>query len=100
MQGLSLDLYYQFTNTKEEDLRSQMEKEAYRNVLYRLMLEKISEEEEIKVSKKEVDAHVDELSENFGMKKEDFLSNFGGTDMIEYDLKIRKTIDALKELNK
>ena len=35
MQGISLDLYYQFTNTSEKDLKSQMEKEAYKNVLYR-----------------------------------------------------------------
>ena len=33
MQGISLDLYYQFTKTTEEDLRNQVEKEAYSNVL-------------------------------------------------------------------
>ena len=26
MQGISLDLYYKFTNTKEEDLKAQLEK--------------------------------------------------------------------------
>src|SRR5699024_11156066 len=41
MQGISLDLYYQFTQSTEVDLRSQLEKEAYSNVLYRLMLEEI-----------------------------------------------------------
>ncbi|MBR2247012.1 MAG: trigger factor [Bacilli bacterium] len=33
MQGISLDLYYQFTKTTEEDLKNQLEKEAYSNVL-------------------------------------------------------------------
>ena len=33
MQGISLDLYYQFTGSDEKALRDQMEKEAYNNVL-------------------------------------------------------------------
>src|SRR5699024_409827 len=39
MQGISLDLYYQVTKSTEKDLKDQLEKEAYQNVLYRLMLE-------------------------------------------------------------
>ena len=34
MQGVSLDLYYQLTKTTEADLRNQLEKEGYKNVLY------------------------------------------------------------------
>ena len=47
MQGISLDIYYQFTKSSEEDLRKQMDKEAYQNVLYRLMLEEIMNLEKI-----------------------------------------------------
>src|SRR5699024_10485957 len=50
MQGISLDLYYQFTNSTEADLKVQLEKEAYSNVLYRLMLEEIMNLEKIEVS--------------------------------------------------
>ena len=32
--------------------------------------------------------------------KEEFLKQFGGLDMIQYDLEMRKTIDSLKEFNK
>ena len=53
MQGISLDIYYQFTKSSEEDLRKQMDKEAYQNVLYRLMLEEIMNLEKIEVSKEE-----------------------------------------------
>ena len=49
MQGISLDLYYQVTKTTEKDLRDQFEKEAYQNVLYRLMLEEIMNMEHIEV---------------------------------------------------
>ena len=47
MQGISLELYYQFTQSTEADLKAQLEKEAYSNVLYRLMLEEIMNLEKI-----------------------------------------------------
>lgn len=100
MQGISLDLYYQFTNSKEEDLRNQLEKEAYTNVLYRLMLEEITTLEKIKVTEEDASKEAEELAKKYQMEKEKFLNQFGGLDMIKYDLEMRKTIELLKELNK
>ena len=34
------------------------------------------------------------------MEKDQFLAQFGGVDMIQYDLEMRKTIELLKEANK
>ncbi|MDD5888665.1 MAG: trigger factor [bacterium] len=100
MQGISLDLYYKFTNTKEEDLKAQLEKEAYANVLYRLMLEEIMNLEKIEVTTEEADQEASKLAEQYGMEKEQFLAQFGGLEMIQYDLEMRKTIELLKEANK
>ena len=100
MQGISLDLYYQFTQSNEEALRSQMEKEAYNNVLYRLMLEQIMTEEKIEVTKEEAEKEAEELAKKYQMNKDEFLKQFGGIDMVQYDLEVRKTIELLKELNK
>lgn len=100
MQGISLDLYYQFTNSKEEDLKNQLEKEAYTNVLYRLMLEEITTLEKIKVTEEETKAEAEKLAAKYQMEQEEFLKQFGGLDMIQYDLEMRKTIELLKELNK
>ncbi len=100
MQGISLDLYYQFTRSTEADLRSQMEKEAYANVLYRLMLEEITKLEDIKITLEEAEEEAEKLAKEYKMEKEEFLKQFGGIDMIQYDLEIRKTIEKLKELNK
>ena len=41
-----------------------------------------------------------ELAKKYQMSKEDFLQQFGGIELIKYDLEVRKTIDLLKELNK
>lgn len=100
MQGISLDLYYQFTKSTEEDLRNQLEKEAYSNVLYRLMLEEIMTLEKIEVTEEEAEKEAEELAKKYQVAKDEFLSQFGGIDMIKYDLEMRKTIDLLKELNK
>ena len=100
MQGISFDLYYQFTQSNEEALRSQMEKEAYNNVLYRLMLEQIMTEEKIEVTKEEAEKEAEELAKKYQMDKDEFLKQFGGIDMVQYDLEVRKTIELLKELNK
>ena len=100
MQGISLDLYYQFTKSNEDDLKAQLEKEAYANVLYRLMLEEIMNLEKIEVTAEEADKEAEKLAEKYQMEKEAFLKEFGGIDMVQYDLEMRKTIELLKELNK
>ena len=100
MQGISLDLYYQFTGSNEEQLRSQMEKEAFNNVLYRLMIEEIQQIEKIVVSDEKAEKEAEELAKKYQMDKEDFLKQFGGLEMVKYDLEVRKVIELLKELNK
>ena len=100
MQGLSLDIYYQFTKSNEEDLKTQLEKEAYSNVLYRLMLEEIMNLEKIEVTEDEADKEASVLAEKYQMEKDAFLKEFGGLDMVRYDLEMRKTLELLKELNK
>lgn len=100
MQGISLDMYYEFTKTTKEDLRNHLEKEAYSHVLYRLMLEELLVIENVKVEDKEVDKEVEEMAKKYNMKKEDFIKAFGGVEMVKYDLEIRKIIELLKEYNK
>ena len=100
MQGLSLDMYYKFTNSDHEALHNQMEKEAYQHVLYRLTLEEIIKLEDIKVTDKDVEDEIKNLESKYGMKKEDILKQLGSEDMIKYDLEMRKVIDVLKEANK
>ena len=100
MQGLSLDMYYQFTQSDEKALRDQMEKDAYSHVLYRLILEEIVKLEKVEIKDDEVDKEVKEISEKYQTTEEELLKMFGGKEMIKYDLEMRKVIDLLKEANK
>jgi len=100
MQGLSLDMYHQFTQTTHEDLHNQMEKEAYQHVLYRLTLEEIMKLENVEVTEEDIEKEVKEMSSKYGMKEEELLKAIGSKEMIKYDLEIRKVIEILKEANK
>lgn len=42
----------------------------------------------------------EELAKKYQMKKDDFIKMFGGIEMVQYDLEIRKVIELLKEYNK
>ncbi len=97
LQGIELDQYYQMTNTKEEDIRNHMKPEAENRVKYRLILEKIAELENIKITDKEAQKEADKLAERYQMETEEFLRMFGGLDMIKYDMKMRKAMEILKE---
>ena len=64
------------------------------------MLEEIMNLEKIEVSEEEASKEAEELAKKYQMEKDEFLSKFGGLDMIQYDLEMHKTLDLLKELNK
>ena len=99
-QGVSLDLYYRLTKTTEKDLREQVEKEAFKNVLYRLILEELVKILEITVTDEEVDEELEKMAKQYNATKEDIQKELGGIDMIKYNIEIRKAFAKLEELNK
>ena len=97
MQGLSLEQYYQFTNSDEQALRDQMTEEANKRITYRLMLEEIAKQEDIKIDDKEAEKQAEEMAKKYQMEKDEFLKLFGGLEMVKYDMQMRKAMDLLKE---
>ena len=97
MQGISLEMFYQFTNSDEQALRDQMREEANNRVLYRLMLEEIINVEKIEITDEEAEKEADTLATKYQMEKEEFLKNFGGLEMIKYDLQMRQALEVLKK---
>ena len=96
MQGLTLEQFYQFTNSDESALKEQLKEEALNRVKSRLLLEEIAKVEKIEVSDSEADEEAKKLAEKYGMKVDEFLAAFGGIDMIKYDSKMRQAIEILK----
>ena len=96
MQGLSLEQFYQFTNSDESKLRDQMKEEAVKRVTYRLMLEEIAKTEKIEISDEDANKEAIEMASKYQMKEDEFLKAFGGIEMLKYDMKMRKAIEILK----
>ena len=98
-QGISLDLYYQFTKSTEKDMRNQLEPEAFKNVMYRLILEEVMKLEDIKVSDEDLENEIKKMTEEYKVSREELEKEFGSFDNLKYDLQVRKTFDRLSELN-
>jgi len=99
MQGLSLDQYLQFSGKTIDDMENELKGEAEKNITYRYMLEEIANLEKIDATDKDVEEEAERLSQMYQMTKDELINAFGGKEMIKYDLKMRRTIEFLKENN-
>lgn len=98
-QGLNLDTYLQYTNSKVEDLRNQMKEDAYNRVKTRLTLEAIAELEKIEVSDEDMDAELEKYATQYKTELEKFKTSLRTEDynQIKSGIKVRKTVDFLVE---
>lgn len=96
MQGFSLEQFYQFTNSNEEQLKEQMKPESIRRLKSRLILEEIIKLEKIDFTDEDANKEAETMASKYQMTKEEFISAFGGLDMIKYDLKMRQALNILK----
>ncbi len=99
-QGLNLELYYQFTGTKEEDLRSQMRTDAEARVKIDLTIDAIIEAEKIEATEEEVNEELGRLSEMYNIPADQLVGMLGGTDAVRDDIQIRKAVELLVDSRK
>ena len=97
MQGLSLEQFYEFTNSSEDKLKEEYHDEALRRVKNRLIIEKIIEKEKIEVSDEEADKKLEEIAKKYNMTKDEVKKEYDDNlDYISFDLKVRKVFDIIK----
>ncbi|EPT7268307.1 trigger factor [Listeria monocytogenes] len=94
-QGLTPELYYQFTGQTEEAMHAQMEKDAEKRVKMNLVLEAIAEAENIEPTEEAIDEEISTLAEKYDMEKDAVRAALGDMSELKSDLKIRKAIDVL-----
>ncbi|WP_026690568.1 trigger factor [Alteribacter aurantiacus] len=102
-QGMSLDMYYQFSGTDEEGMKAQFMDDAEKRVRMNLTLEAIAEAEKVEASDEDVEAELDKMAETYKRSKDELkqiLQMQGGLDTLKGDLQIRKAIDLLVEESK
>ncbi|MES9765935.1 trigger factor [Bacillus altitudinis] len=97
MQGMNLELYFQFSGQDEEALKEQMKEDAAKRVKSNLTLEAIAAAEDLQVSDEEVEEELSKMAEAYNMPVENIKQAIGSTEAMKEDLKVRKAIDFLVE---
>ncbi|MCG4585143.1 trigger factor, partial [Anaerosalibacter bizertensis] len=65
MQGLSIDQYFELTNTDIEDFKEQIKPEAEKRVKTELVLEEIAKVEKIEVENEDIDKELEKMAEQY-----------------------------------
>ncbi|WP_080844549.1 trigger factor [Cytobacillus gottheilii] len=101
MQGMNLELYFQFSGQDESALREQMSEEAAKRVRVNLTVEAIAKAENIEVTEEEITAELDKMAEMYNMGVDAIKQALGGNlDALNSDLQMKKAIDLLVENSK
>ncbi|CAI9396986.1 trigger factor [Niallia sp. Sow4_A1] len=100
MQGMNLELYFQFSGQDEAALKEQMQEDAGKRVRSNLTLEAIVAAENIEVTEEEVNAELENMSQMYNMPVDAIKQALGGVENLQMDIKMRKAIDFLVENSK
>lgn len=96
MQGISLEDYFKMTGTTEETFTENSKPQAIDHVKTRLLLDYIIEKEGLTVTEEEAKEHAKEQAEKYGVETDELIGNYGGLDVVKYDLLIHKAIKVLE----
>ncbi|TJY41468.1 trigger factor [Cohnella pontilimi] len=103
MQGMNLDLYYQFSGQDEAALTEQMKPDAAKRVRNNLVLEAVAEAEKLDVTDEDVNSELDNLSKMYGRSADELRGIFaanGYMDTLSTDLKVRKAVKFIVDNSK
>ncbi|WP_430784961.1 trigger factor [Virgibacillus flavescens] len=101
MQGMTMEMYFQFSGQDENALKEQMKTDAEKRVKTNLTLEAIYDQENLEVSDEDVDKELENMSSMYQTDVEQLKQMLGGnTDAIKEDLKFKRAMDFLVEVSK
>ena len=95
-QGISLDMYMQFTGQTIDTIKKGYAEQAEKQVKLRLALEKIAELEKVEVTDEELEEEFKNLSETYKMEV-DQIKTLIPAENLKMDLSVGKAVDIIKE---
>ena len=95
-QGLSLDMYYRIMGTDEKGFKEQLKPEAEKKVRIRLILEAIADDMKVEVTEDDLKEEYEAMAKQYGMEV-DKIKELVPDTYLSDDLKMRKTLEALKK---
>lgn len=101
MQGMTLEMYQQFSGQTEEEFKEQMKDDAEKRVKTNLTLEAIVNKEELEVTEEDIEKEIENMADMYKMEVDRIKEMLGeNTDAIKEDLKMKKAIDFLVQESK
>ena len=103
MQGMDIELYYQFSGMDESQLRDQLRPDATTRVRSALTMEAIAKAENIQVTEEDITEELNKLASMYGRPADELRKIFTSQDGLaglRQDIQARKTIDLLVAENK
>ena len=94
MQGITEEMYYEYTKAKKEDITSQMKDDAVKRIKYRYLLKEIIKVEKIKVSDKEAKERIKEMASMYHVDEETIMKEVS-LDNVKFDLMYQKALDLV-----
>lgn len=94
MQGITEEMYYQYTKSSKEDITKQMRDDASKRIKYRYLLKKIIKVEKIKVTDKEAKDRLKEMASMYQVDEETILKEVS-LENIKFDLMYQKALDLV-----
>lgn len=94
MQGISEEMYFQYTKAKKEDITDQMKPEALKRIKYRYLLKEIIKVEKIKVTDKEAKDIVKEMAKMYQVSEEVILKELS-LEHVKLDKMYQKAMDLV-----
>ena len=95
-QGMTLELYMQYTGFTMADFRKQFEEQAQKQVKIRLALEKIVELENIAPTEEELNAEYENMAKTYSMDVEK-VKELVPVEELSADIAVQKAIDLVKD---
>ncbi|MET3507117.1 trigger factor [Halalkalibacter oceani] len=103
MQGMNLEMYYQFSGQDESAMREQFKVDGEKRVRINLTLEAIADAENLEVTEEDVDKELEKMAEMYQRSVEEIKTIFaaqGGLEGIKGDLKVQKAVEFLVDNSK
>ena len=96
-QGISMEMFLQFSGQTMESMREQMKPQAIKNVDQNLVVSAIVDKENVEVTEEEVGGELEKLAEMYNMDIEQIKTMIPDLAMLKEDVKFKKTIDMMIE---
>ena len=95
-QGLSMDIYFQYTGMTPQELAEQMKPQALANIKNRLVLDAIAAAENIEISDEDIEAEIQRLAEMWSMEA-DKVRSYMDFDVMKKDMSAQKALDMITD---